>query len=200
MESYHDVNGDVGGYVPGLQDRFWWYGSFRDQRIKTQVPNFPVKAFETGLRNVTGKLTYALTQNNKLTAYAMAGQKHQPNRMDTFLVGATPARHSSEDSTWEQRYWGHTYKAGYESVISSSSFLELRAGQFKYEWPNFRYSEAPAYQDIGNQIVSGGNRDGWFNAGPEATTSKSAASGSARPSPTSAARGSTAWCRATCCT
>jgi len=163
MESYHDVNGDVGGYVPGLQERLWWYGSFRDQRIKTQVPNFPVKAFETGLRNVTGKLTYALTQNNKLTAYAMAGLKHQPNRMDTFLVGATTARHSSEDSTWEQKYWGHTYKAGYESVISSSSFLEIRAGQFKYEWPNFRYSDAPAYQDIGNQIVSGGNRDGWFN-------------------------------------
>jgi hypothetical protein len=163
MESYRDINGDIGGYVPGLQDRLWWYGSYRDQRIKTQVPNFPVKAFETGLRNVTGKVTYALTQNNKLTAYAMAGQKHQPNRMDTFLVGATTARHSSEDSTWQQKYWGHTYKAGYESVISGSSFLEIRAGQFKYEWPNFRYSEAPAYQDIGNQIVSGGNRDGWFN-------------------------------------
>ena len=163
MESYHDINGDVGGYVPGMKDKLWWYGSARDQLIKSQVPNFPVKAFETGLRNLTGKLTYALSQNNKLTAYAQGGQKHQPNRLDTFLVGASVARHSSEDSTWEQKYWGHTYKAGYESVISGQSFLEVRAGQFKYEWPNFRYSEAPAFQDIGNQIVSGGNRDGWFN-------------------------------------
>ena len=73
------------------------------------------------------------------------------------------ARHSAEESTWKQRYWGHTYKAGYESVLSDNSFLEVRGGQFKYEWPNFRYSEAPAYEDIGNQIVSGGNRDGWFN-------------------------------------
>ncbi len=163
MESYHDINGDIGGYVPGLKDKLWWYASARDQLIKSQVPNFPVKAFETGLRNLTGKITYALSQNNKLTAYAQGGQKHQPNRLDTFLVGASVARHSSEESTWEQQYWGHTYKAGYESVISDQSFLEVRAGQFKYEWPNFRYSEAPAFQDIGNQIVSGGNRDGWFN-------------------------------------
>ena len=163
MERYYDLNGDVGGYVPGLKDRLWWYGSVREQDILTQVPNFPVKAFETRLRNLTGKLTYALSQNNKLTAYAQGGQKLQPNRLDRFLVGASVARHSSEESTWEQRYWGHTYKAGYESVLGDNSFLELRGGQFKYEWPNFRYTEAPAYEDIGNQIVSGGNRDGWFN-------------------------------------
>ncbi|MGD9903143.1 MAG: TonB-dependent receptor, partial [Vicinamibacterales bacterium] len=163
MERYYDLNADVGGYVPGLQDKLWWYFSAREQDILTQVPNFPVKAFETRLRNLTGKLTYALSQNNKLTAYAQGGQKLQPNRMDRFLVAATVARHESEESTWEQRYWGHTYKAGYESVLGDNSFLELRGGQFKYEWPNFRYSEAPAYEDIGNQIVSGGNRDGWFN-------------------------------------
>jgi hypothetical protein len=163
MERYYDVNADVGGYVPGMKDSLWWYGSVREQDILVQVPNFPVKPFETRLRNLTGKLTYALTQNNKLTAYAQGGQKLQPNRMDRFLVGASVARHSSEESTWEQRYWGHTYKAGYESVLGDNSFLELRGGQFKYEWPNFRYSEAPAYEDIGNQIVSGANRDGWYN-------------------------------------
>ena len=127
------------------------------------MPNFPVKAFETGLRNLTGKVTYALSQNNKITGYAMGGEKHQPNRLDRFLVGPTVARHDSEESTWNQQYWGHTYKAGYESVISDKSFLEMRGGQFKYEWPNTRQSESLAYEDIGNQIVSGANRDGWFN-------------------------------------
>ena len=42
-------------------------------------------------------------------------------------------------------------------------FFEIRGGQFKYDWPNFRYTEAPAFQDIGNNLVRGGNRDGWFN-------------------------------------
>ncbi|MEP7118186.1 MAG: carboxypeptidase-like regulatory domain-containing protein, partial [Acidobacteriota bacterium] len=107
LTKYHDLNGDIGGYV--IKDKIWWYGSARDQKIKTQVPNFPVKAFETGLRNLTGKITYALSQNNKLTAYAQGGQKHQPNRLDTFLVGASTARHSSEESTWEQKYWGVSF-------------------------------------------------------------------------------------------
>jgi len=160
LESYHDLNGDIGGYLK--KDKLWWYGSLREQNIKVSLPNFPVKAFETGLRNVTGKVTYALSQNNKLTGYGQWGRKSQPNRLDTFAVGATAARHTSEESTWQQLYWGHTYKTGFESVLSDNTFMEIRGGQFRYIWPNFRYSDSPAYQDIGNQIVSGGNRDGWF--------------------------------------
>lgn len=160
LESYHDLNGDIGGYIK--KDKIWWYGSLRDQNVKVLLPNFPVTAFETGLRNITGKATYAVSRSNKLTAYAQWGQKSQPNRLDTFAIGATSARHSSADSTWNQNYWGHTYKVGYESVLSDQTFVEVRGGQFRYIWPNTRYSESPAYQDIGNQIVSGGNRDGWF--------------------------------------
>lgn len=160
LESYYDLNGDIGGYVK--KDKLWWYGSLRDQNIKVLLPNFPVGPFETGLRNMTGKATYAISQNNKLSAYGMWGLKHQPNRLDTYLVGAVSARHTSADSTWQQRYWAHTYKTGYETVLSDQAFLELRTGQFKYVWPNFRYSESPSYNDIGNQLVSGGNRDGWI--------------------------------------
>src|SRR5437867_5467849 len=161
MESYHDLNADIGGYLK--KDQLWWYFSARDQNVKSLLPNFPVKAFETGLRNLTGKATYALSQNNKLTAYAQGGRKLQPNRMDTFVVGALTARHNSEESTWRQQYWGHTYKTGWDSVVNDRVFFEMRGGQFKYIWPNYRYSDKPAVQDIGNSLVSGGNRDGWFN-------------------------------------
>ncbi len=161
MEWYHDVNADIGGFVK--KDKLWWYFSARDQNIKSLLPNFPVKAFETGLRNLTGKATYALNQNNKITGYAQGGKKLQPNRLDTFAVGALTARHETADSTWRQQYWGHTYKAGWDSVINDQMFFEVRGGQFKYIWPNFRYSEEPAFQDIGNNLVRGGNRDGWFN-------------------------------------
>lgn len=171
LESYYDLNGDVGGYIK--KDKIWWYGSLRDQNVKVLLPNFPVKAFETGLRNITGKGTYAISEGNKLTAYATWGQKSQPNRLDTFAVGATAARHTSADSTWNQNYWAHTYKVGYDSVLSDQTFFEVRGGQFRYIWPNTRYSESPAFQDIGNQLVSGGNRDGWFR-----TPSRNQVSGS----------------------
>ena len=161
LTKYHDVNADIGGYIK--KDRLWWYFSTRDQDIQSRLPNFPVKPFETKLDNLTGKVTYALTTNNKLTAYAAAGRKSQPNRMDTFVIGALTARHLTEDSTWRQLYWGHTYKAGWDSVVNEQLFFEVRGGQFRYVWPNYRRTEAPAYQDIGNSIVRGGNRDGWFN-------------------------------------
>lgn len=171
LESYRDLNGDVGGYLK--KDTLWWYGSLRNQNVKVLKPNFPVKAHETGLMNMTGKLTYAISQSNKLTAFATWGNKHQPNRLDTFAVGAAGARHSSADSTWNQDYWAHTYKLGYESVINANTFAEIRGGQFRYVWPNGRYSESPAYQDTATQIVSGGNRDGWFR-----TPSRNQVSGS----------------------
>src|SRR5262249_41222628 len=41
-------------------------------------------------------------------------------------------------------------------------FFEVHGGQFHYLWPNTRYTQAPAYQDLATSIVSGGNRDGWF--------------------------------------
>jgi hypothetical protein len=160
LHSYHDLNGDLGGYVK--RDKLWWYSSLRDQDAMSLLPNFPVQPFETHLQNITGKATYAVTPNNKLVAFAQWGKKQQPNRLDTFLVPATTAIHNSADSTWNQSYWAHTYKAGWDDVVNDKMFFEVHGGQFHYLWPNKRYTTAPAYEDISTNIVSGGNQDGWF--------------------------------------
>ena len=160
MHSYHDLNGDLGGYI--TKDKLWWYGSLRDQDVQSLLPNFPVKPFETHLQNITGKGTYAINSTNKIVAFAQWGKKQQPNRLDTFLVGATAAIHNSADSTWNQSYWAHTYKLGWDDVVSDKMFFEVHGGQFHYLWPNTRYTQAAAYQDLATNIVSGGNQDGWF--------------------------------------
>ena len=161
LHKYYDLNADAGGYLK--KDKLWWYGSVRDQDVQSLLPNFPVKPFETLLYNISGKATYALTTNNKLIAYAQWAKKEQPNRLDTFLVGATAAIHKSADSTWNQAYWAHTYKGEWDSVVNDKAFFEIRGGQFHYLWPNTRYTNAPAYADLSTNVVSGGNRDGWFN-------------------------------------
>jgi hypothetical protein len=160
MHKYYDMNGDLGGYLQ--KDKLWWYGSLRNQDIQSVLPNFPVKPFETGLRNVSAKVTYALNTNNKLIGYGMWGRKYQPNRLDSFLIGATSAIHNSADSTLMQQYWGHTYKAEYDSILSDKMFFEVRGGQFGYDWPYHRNSNAPAFQDLSTNIVTGGNQDGWW--------------------------------------
>jgi hypothetical protein len=161
LHKYYDLNGDVGGYLK--PDKLWWYGSLRKQDAESLLPNFPVKPFATLLNNVSGKVTYSASTNNKLIAYATWGKKEQPNRLDTFLIGATAAIHQSADSTWNQSYWAHTYKGEWDSVINDRMFFEIRGGQFHYLWPNTRYTQAPAYADLSTNVVSGGNRDGWFN-------------------------------------
>jgi carboxypeptidase family protein len=161
LHSYYDLNGDVGGYLK--PDKIWWYGSLRDQKVQSLLPNFPVKPFETHLSNISAKVTYAISTNNKVIGYGTWGKKTQPNRLDTHLVGATAAIHTSADSTWNQAYWAHTYKGEWDSVVNDRAFFEIRGGQFAYVWPNYRYSNSPSYADLSTNIVSGGNRDGWFN-------------------------------------
>src|SRR5947208_1273188 len=143
LHKYYDVNGDAGGYLK--PDKFWWYGSLRNQDAQSLLPNFPVKPFETLLYNVSRKVTYALSTNNKLIGYGTWGKKTQPNRLDTFLVAATAALHSSVDSTWNQAYWAHTYKGEWDSVVNDRMFFEIRGGQFPYKWPNTPYTDSPAY-------------------------------------------------------
>jgi len=130
LHKYYDLNGDAGGYLK--PDKFWWYGSLRNQDAESLLPNFPVKPFVTKLSNISGKVTYALSTNNKLIGYGTWGKKTQPNRLDTFLVAATAALHSSADSTWNQAYWAHTYKGEWDSVINDRMFFEVRGGQFHY--------------------------------------------------------------------
>jgi Carboxypeptidase regulatory-like domain/TonB dependent receptor len=157
MSSYYDVNADVGGYIK--KDKLWFYVSGRDQDIKVRLVNFPVKPFQTRLRNYSGKGTYSLSQNNKLIVYSQGGRKQQPNRLDTHQIGATTAIHNSEESTWNQDYTGLVHKAEWNSVLSDKAFFEVRAGKAGYDWPNYRHAETQAYVDRGTNEVRGGNRE-----------------------------------------
>lgn len=157
LSKYYDVNTGAGGRI--TRDKLWWYGSFRDQYVAARIPNFPVKPHPTRLTNYTGKGTYNLNTNNKLIAYAQAGRKHQPLRQDSFLLGNTTGINIREDSTWEQLYWGWVWKGEWNSVINDQTFFEVRAGQFGYNWPNHPNGTDPRFEDTGNNIITGGNRD-----------------------------------------
>ena len=162
LSKYHDVNADIGGYLK--KDKTWWYFSTRDQDVSAQYVNFPVLPHRTRLTNVGGKGTWQLSQNNKLIAYAQAGRKHQPTRLDPFgpaggSLSNTTAISLSSESTWEQLYWGWVWKGEWNSVISNKLFFEVRAGQFGYNWPNHPNGTGLRYEDIGNNIVRGANRD-----------------------------------------
>jgi hypothetical protein len=157
MTVYYDFNADAGGYIS--KDKVWWYGSFREFNTEVNEPRFPVRAHKTALRHFSGKTTFALPRNNKVVGSFMRTLKVQPTRLDSFR--ASSPINPTEGSTQNQRHWAWVYKGEWNKVLSDAAFMEVRGGQFGYNWPLVPNANAsgPRIEDIGNSIVSGPNRD-----------------------------------------
>jgi hypothetical protein len=153
LDSYRDLNADVGGFLK--RDMVWWYASVRSLDSAVRYTNFPVKPHETHLGNFTAKLTYQLSQNNKLIGYYQPSTKVQKNRLDRQLLGSQAAIHLTDDASFRQDYSPLLWKAEWNSVISPSTFFEVRTGQFGYEWPDTPNGTGISYEDLNTSIVSG---------------------------------------------
>ena len=156
LSSYQDVNVGFGGYA--IKDRLWWYGSYRHQDIKARFVNFPVMPQQTVLNNYSAKVTYNLTTNNKFIGYTQPSQKKQPQRFDSFLLGVDTGLNTAE-STWNQNFWAWVHKGEWNGVLNDNSFAEVRAGQYGYDWTNGVNGTGLRYEDIGNNQITGRNRN-----------------------------------------
>ena len=157
LSAYQDENVGFGGYIS--KDRLWWYGSYRHQDIKARFVNFPVKPQTTILNNYSGKVTYNLSQNNKFIAYTQPSQKKQPQRFDSFLLGVDTGINTSEATTWNQNFWAWVHKAEWNGVLGDNAFAEVRGGQYGYNWDNGVNGTGLRYEDIGNNLITGRNRN-----------------------------------------
>ena len=157
LAKYQDTNIGFGGYA--IKDRLWWYGSYRHQDIKARFVNFPVKPQTTILNNFSGKVTYNLSTNNKFIGYTQPSQKKQPQRFDSWLLSVDTGINSTEATTWNQNFWAWVHKAEWNGVLSDNAFAEIRGGQYGYDWTNGVNGEGLRYEDIGNNIIQGRNRN-----------------------------------------
>ena len=153
MSSYSDKNVDIGGFL--MKDKAWWYGSYRALDSNVRYTNYPVETFKTELRNYTGKATYQLSQNNKLIGYYQPSSKVQPTRLDRQLLNATTAIHLATDDSFRQDYAPLLWKAEFNSILTPSTFFEIRTGAFGYDWEDTPSGSAPSYEDLNTNIVSG---------------------------------------------
>ncbi|MEZ5285678.1 MAG: carboxypeptidase-like regulatory domain-containing protein [Vicinamibacterales bacterium] len=214
LKNYRDLNGDVGGYLK--KDKIWWYTSLRNQNVKVALPNFPVKAFETDLRNISARNAYAVSQEQQDHRLRPVGAQ----------AAAQPAGHL--------RHRGDLRAAQLRGLHVEAELLGahlqdgLRVGPHRpglrggagqavplhlAQLPLQRGSRLPGHRQpdgVGRQsrrlvpdALAQPDRglDDVFSrtAGRATTTSRSAANGSVRPSPTSAASTSTARCPTTSC-
>ena len=164
---FRDNFAQLGGYI--RKDKLWWFGAVRDSENQIRQSNFPVKPFRTTLRVYQGKGTYQLTQNNKIIGYYQWNTKDQPNRLDRYLLNATNAIHFSDDSQFWQHYWPRMSKVEFNSVVSDSTFFEIRAGQWGYNWTNTSPGATntgtpkPNFEDTTTRIVSGASQRNYTN-------------------------------------
>jgi outer membrane receptor protein involved in Fe transport len=160
--SYRDLNADIGGYV--VPDLVWWYASARDHEIQAQQVNFPARPQQARLTNYTGKVTVGLARGHSLVGYLQAGRTLTPYRLEPFgpaggPLSASSVLHTSEASTTRQDGWGWIGKVEWNATLGSSTYLELRAGQFganRSEVPN---GTGPRFEDLGSLQVRGASRD-----------------------------------------
>ncbi len=153
LSSYSDKNADIGGFL--MKDKAWWYASVRALDANVRYTNYPVEVFKTELRNFTAKGTYQISQNNKLIGYYQPSSKVQPTRLDRQLLNATTAIHVATDDSFRQDYAPLLWKTEFNSILTPSTFFEIRAGAFGYDWEDTPTGSSPSYEDLNTNIVSG---------------------------------------------
>ncbi len=160
LASYKNTNVGIGG--PVLKDRIWGFGAFLDQRNSVAAPPagsfLDGTAFNTKLRNYTGKLTYQLNQSNKFVGYAQRGTKTQPNRTDSSNRLGAPI-HITADSTTLQDSPSWVYKGEWNGTLGQNVFVEFRAGQFGYNFGLDSNTTDTRYESLSTNQVLGGGRD-----------------------------------------
>jgi hypothetical protein len=156
LDSYRDLNGDVGGFV--RKDRWWWYFSARDQSVGARRVTFPDVPIETRASSASGKVNMRTGEQGNIVLFGQRGVTRQPIRLDAFLR-ADSAINESTASTTDQLSKGTIWKAEWNAAFAPNLYIDARVGQFvasRAERPN---GHAPRFEDLNEPIVRGGNRD-----------------------------------------
>ena len=159
---YTDYYGEIGG--PLVRDKFWFYFTDRHGYGGRLIPGFvddrngadpdtgPPAEFYTILRNPTVKLTWQLTDNNKLESMVQFGRKWQPHRGGN--------RTNPFTATHNQDSWsavGPTLKWTY--IASPTTTIDVQLSRGGYWWPSIPWTTEVRYQDRNSGERRGGYRE-----------------------------------------
>jgi hypothetical protein len=135
---YNDVSLDLGG--PILRDKLWFYGAYGYNYSGLFIPGFI--SLETGeqveyftrLDNPTLKLTYQISQNNKLEVSQQFNRKWQPYRNASAFV---PLEASQNQIAWTAI--GPALK--YSRILNSNMTFDIGANRSGYWWPDYAWTD-----------------------------------------------------------
>jgi hypothetical protein len=158
--SYKNLNASLGG--PIIKDKLWfWAGYLRQENVVYQPASGAIldgTEFLTQLENWTGKLTYQMTSKDRVIAYLQYGVKVQPFRTDAGAISGPQNLNAAATLNQDSPSW--VGKVEYNRTFGDRGFLELRAGEFGYNFGLLGNDQTePRREDAVTLLATGGGRD-----------------------------------------
>ena len=133
-----DVNGTLGG--PIVRDKAWFFGAYRhwihDQEVSVPSGHVgPQPIDDNRIRNLSGKLTWQASDNDRLFLTLQRNWKQRFHRRDN------PYTAVADDLARFQDQWADNLIASYNRVLGDAALLDLRFGRMWGVTPYILYSE-----------------------------------------------------------
>jgi hypothetical protein len=135
-----DVSGELSGYVPGLKDRLFFFGSINpswNRNIDLAPAQFGLsKLGEMTLRtntfNYSGKLTFKLNDNHQFESSVFGDPAHT-----SYGASLTLLTNASEPTFTKLEYGSRNWVARYNGTLSPTWLVNL-----SFSWMHNRFNEA----------------------------------------------------------
>jgi hypothetical protein len=122
LDYYYEYGGDFGG--PIIKDKLWFYGSFRKTAINRYIIGYELDGVPqtdySSLTHGTFKLTYQISDKNRLAGWFYYDNKYQPHR------GATTTR--PPETTFYQKSPSYFYHLEDTWTVNNNLILNFKLG------------------------------------------------------------------------
>src|SRR5712691_1632122 len=165
LKKFYDVSADLGGRI--VRDRLWFYGAYGRQAKSEGVLGFasgpgpdgryltaddPLADADTSLAQVSAKLSFQLTKNNRLVYAWQRGTKAQPQN--------NAGRFTPLESTRDYKNPTAIQKVELQSMINPRMLVNAVAGYSGYVTDydaarSFARADAPPRQDLATTLNTG---------------------------------------------
>jgi hypothetical protein len=165
LKNFYDVSADLGGRI--VRDKLWFYGAYGRQAKKEGLLGFasgpgpdgkyltaddPLADVETYLSQISAKLSYQLTKNNRLVYAWQRGTKAQPQN--------NAGRFTPLESTRDYKNPTAVQKIELQSMINPRMLVNAVAGYSGYVTDydagrSYARADAPPRQDLATTLNTG---------------------------------------------
>jgi hypothetical protein len=155
LNLFRDLSANVGGYV--IKNKLWWFVSYRYTVTEQNYPTLN-ESQASWSPNYTAKVTYNLTNKQRLVGFYTHSNKYQPDYLNAMVLsgGRQGGALETGPTAWNSSYPVYVYDGEYIYDISPSLELTLQGGNYFSGWTRLGKSSSPRIEDLGSNYVSGG--------------------------------------------